>query len=136
MGGVIIDGRVLARTPRWVWWIGLPADFWLTEIPGIEKAIEKLKLKPVSKEHAASFATMSIPEEGESRPLALRKPHFPGGIRVAHLHFRDDLFLLNEEQWKEFSGQMLRDFQKKLGSVKSVNFEQFIEVSEAINSLA
>jgi len=136
MGGVIIDGRILARTRKWVWWVGLPADFWLTEIPAIEKAISKLGLKPVPKDYAASFGTMSIPEEGESRSLALRKPHFPGGIRVPHLHFRDDLFLLNEEQWKEFSGQMVRDFQKKLSSVKSVNFEQFIEVSEAINSLA
>jgi hypothetical protein len=68
-------------------------------------------------------------------PPKLRKIHYPGGIRMPHFHFEGDIYLLDEKQWKEFSRNIIKEFQAKLSTVNIVNFEQLIELSEAIDSL-
>ncbi|MBI5042518.1 MAG: hypothetical protein HZC10_01510 [Nitrospirae bacterium] len=42
------------------------------------------------------------------------------GIRIPPLHFRGDIYLLSEEQWKGFSGKVVKDFQAKLAKVNTV----------------
>ena len=74
--------------------------------------------------------------EQKKAPLRLRVPAIPGGIRIPHLHFRGDVYLLNEKQWKDFSIKVIKDFQAKLSRVNTVSFEQEMEISEAVDSLA
>ena len=52
------------------------------------------------------------------------------------MHFRRDIYLLNERQWKDFSVKVIKDFQAKLSRVNTVSFEQEMEISEAVDSLA
>jgi hypothetical protein len=47
-----------------------------------------------------------------------------GGIRVAHLHFDDRIYMLNEEQWAKFSGSIIADAKAKLEKAKTVGFEE------------
>lgn len=46
-----------------------------------------------------------------------------------------NIFLLNESQWKNFSVSVIRDFQNKLANVKTVGFEQVMEISEAVDGI-
>ena len=129
--------------PLW-WKYGRPADFWLKNIRLVKEAIEKYKLEPVLKEslmeeefsapRGFSFIAELIADKQEKVPSIPPKP-FPGGIRIPHFHFEKDVYLLSEEQWKDFSTIVIKDFQAKLARVNTVNFEQVMEMSEAMDSL-
>jgi transposase len=58
-----------------------------------------------------------------------------GGIRVPHLHYKGELYLLNKKQWNEFSGEILKEFSKKLAETKTVNFGQLMDLSETMNEI-
>lgn len=58
-----------------------------------------------------------------------------GGIRAPHLHYNGEIYLLNKEQWNKFSGEIIKDFSKKLAETKSVNFSQLMELSEVMSEI-
>ncbi len=121
---------------RWIY--GMPAPFWLKNIKTIEKVIREQKLEPVSVESLmteAPHAPMGAMAGEQEKARRIWPRPIPGGIRIPHLHFRGDVYLLNEGQWKEFSGKVVKDFQNKLANVNTVNFEQVMEISEAVDSL-
>src|SRR3990172_10239212 len=121
------------------WIFGIPAPFWLKNLKMIEQTIRELKLEPVPTEslmtevHHAPMGAMA--REQEKAPLRIWPRPIPGGIRIPHLHFRRDIYLLNERQWKDFSVKVIKDFQAKLSKVNTVSFEQAMEISEAVDSL-
>lgn len=119
---------------RWIY--GIPAPFWLKNLNIIEKMIQEQRLQSVPSESLMTEAlyTPMVGEQEKAIPRIRQRP-FPGGIRIPHLHFKGDVYLLDEEQWKKFSGNIIKDFQTKLAKVKTVNFEQVMEISEAIDSL-
>jgi hypothetical protein len=47
-----------------------------------------------------------------------------GGIRVAHLHFKDQIYLLNDEQWAKFSAGIIANAKTRLAKVNTVSFEE------------
>ena len=58
-----------------------------------------------------------------------------GGIRVAHLHFEDKIFLLDADQWAKFSGNIIADSKAKLANVKNVSFEQALVMGSVAQTL-
>jgi len=113
-----------------IWKYGGRLDFWLRNIEAIAGLLKTLNLKPVAREHLANAVQMYA--EMEKGNPGLRRWDFPGGIRMPHLHFKGEIFLLNEEQWKTFVKQTLTNLQERLGSAKAVSFEGIAEISEAI----
>jgi hypothetical protein len=95
--------------------------------------VTRFKLKPLAAEYSKMIELPPIIAE---RKPPIRRPPIPGGIRIAHVHFKDDIYLLSDEQWKEFTNSIIKDFQAKLSKIKSVNLEQTIELSEAIDNIA
>lgn len=61
-----------------------------------------------------------------------RVPPFPGGWRSAHLHFDGDIYLLDHKQWREFSKARLEEFSHQLENTRTISFENFVEVGEAL----
>jgi hypothetical protein len=47
-----------------------------------------------------------------------------GGIRVPHLHFNEQIYLLNEEQWAKFSRGIIASAKARLVQAKTVSFEE------------
>lgn len=132
MNGINIDPFLI----RW-WRFGIPADFWLKNIKMIEQVIREQKLAPVSAESLPEMplsptSGVAMEEKGKAA-LRIKPRPFPGGIRIPHLHFKGDIYLLNEKQWAEFSGKVVKDFQAKLSKANTVSFEQVIEISEAMD---
>lgn len=119
---------------RWIY--GIPAPIWLKNIEMIGDVIRKNKLQPVPLESlpqiGASIA--ETVEKGKATAIVDRRP-YPGGIRIPHLHFKSDVYLVKEEIWKDFSGRVIKDFQAKLANIKSVSFGEALELSEAVDSL-
>ncbi len=46
-----------------------------------------------------------------------------GGIRVPHLHFDDNIYLLDDKQWTTLSKGIVADFSTKLSKAKSISFD-------------
>ncbi|MBI2411961.1 MAG: hypothetical protein HYV24_01955 [Deltaproteobacteria bacterium] len=67
-------------------------------------------------------------------PLAKGKKGFPG-IPVPHLHFKGEIYLVNEAQWGKFSKEIVSDFRGKLEGVNTVGLEALSGMSAIINKL-
>lgn len=117
---------------RWIY--GIPAPIWLRNIEMIDEIIRKNKLQPVDRGGLFPL-TASEGGEKERAALVLDKRPYPGGIRIPHLHFKGEVYLVKEELWRDFSGRVVKEFQTKLANVKSVSFEEAMELSEAVDSL-
>jgi hypothetical protein len=59
-----------------------------------------------------------------------------GGMMAAHVHFGDDVYLLNAEQWTAFSAKVLRTSKAALASAKTVSFEAAMNLQSALQSVA
>ncbi|GAB4420886.1 MAG: hypothetical protein OHK0032_16670 [Thermodesulfovibrionales bacterium] len=117
------------------WIFGMPAPFWLKNIKMIEQVIREQKLEPVPAESLMTETPLAPMGAEQEKAIRIWPRPIPGGIRIPHLHFRGDVYLLNESQWKEFSGKVVKEFQTKLARVNTVSFEQVMEISEAVDSL-
>ena len=58
-----------------------------------------------------------------------------GGLRVPHIHYKNEIYLLDKKQWQEFCKPLLKEFQEKLSKASSVSFQQLLEISEALEGL-
>ena len=132
----------MVKLPPW-WLRGLPADLWLQHGRIVEKFITEQKLKPVDQKFlvtklevlagqpAQAIATATATAKARLNPIDIR-----GGIRIAHLHFRNDVYLLDAAQWKAFSGKVLGEFSAKLSKASTVSFDQLLDLSDAVDTIA
>jgi len=123
-----------------IWRFGGRGPIWLTNLKLVKEIIGNYKLKPIEPEHffgGTTFLPAEVREFGAKKLAAVRFPPFPcpGGIRFAHLHFKGDVYKLNDKQWSEFSTQVIKNFQDKLSKVKAISFEKVMEISEGIDNL-
>ena len=135
----MINYQDLDIQPRW-WKFGLPRlDMWARNAELIGKFIGEYKLKPEATEHLQGLIMdgfeMEVPAVTRTSKATAKIRPFPGGLRIPHLHFKGELYVVNEAQWSKISTQLMDAFRAKLAATKSVSFEQVMELSESINSL-
>lgn len=132
MNGVTINPFYYKR-----WLFGIPAPIWLNRMEMIEGFIKENGLQPAALETLPISPLMNQAAGAEiaERAPKIRWPGFPGGIKIPHLHFRGNVFILKEELWQKFSTGLVKDLQGRLAKAKTVSFEQAMEISEAIDSL-
>jgi hypothetical protein len=115
---------------------------WIINEDRVRKFIEINKLNPVSPE---SFQTGAIAPEASARmsndPMKSQlNPIFridnpKGGMRGPHLHYRGNVYLLDSKQWDKFSGEIIKEFSRKLGEANSVTYGQFVELADVVNGI-
>jgi hypothetical protein len=143
-----LDIYDVLKVPPW-WLVGRPADFWFQHIDVIQSFVKEKKLQPMAAEllpfqGMASILTGNLPVQNvaaaaapqQSETLAFRPPHFPGGIRVPHLHLGDKVYKLTPDQWREFSGGVMKGFAAKLSEAKTVSFSRLMELSTVVDSMS
>ena len=123
---------MLAHILERKWIYGGPRDIWVNRVEAIGAFITSHKLKPAPME---DFLAQSMNFGLEETAKAVRPRPFPGGLRSPHLHFKGDVYLTNAEQWKAFSGAMIKQYQEKLGRAGTVSFDQLMDVAAEIESL-
>jgi hypothetical protein len=89
------------------------------------------KLEVLAGQAPQAVATATATARGKLLPIDIR-----GGIRIAHLHFRNDVYLLDAVQWKAFSGKVLGEFSAKLSKASTVSFDQLLDLSDAVDTIA
>ena len=109
---------------------------WMSHHMIIAKFIEKHNLVAIHQEHMPRVPIQESAEKSDTSAELQFKPYpFPGGIRIAHLHFKGELYLLNRKQWQEFAGDTIVGFKEKLERANNVTFDQLMELSEAVSTL-
>jgi hypothetical protein len=58
-----------------------------------------------------------------------------GVVRVPHVHCDGKLYLLDRKQWIAYSRRITAEFGKRLSESKAINFEQLVELSDAMNKI-
>jgi hypothetical protein len=133
----------MVQLPPW-WLRGRPADLWLQHSQFVEKFIKEAKLTAVDPKllvtklevmvgqapQAIATATATAPARARLQSIDIR-----GGIRLAHLHFGNDVFLLDAAQWKTFSRKLLGELSAKLSKASAVSFDQLLDLSDAVDTL-
>jgi hypothetical protein len=137
-------------TPQWIidlrWIFGGPFGIWVTHLDIVENTINKLKLAPLPREHyprtefsqPATMVGNQVARVTQAEQAQVQEiiPDFPGGLKCPHLHYKRDIYLLNDQQWKTFSNSIIGGFKDKLSKIGTVGFEQLVKTSEVIDSLA
>ncbi|MCP5107631.1 MAG: hypothetical protein GY950_29860 [bacterium] len=128
------------------WLNGRPAEIWIGQLTVIENMIKEHDLKPLDAAHypVADIMHHMSPIEAQMAQMEtktakrvgvpLPKP-FPGGLRIPHMHYKDEIYLVDAKQWKDFSAKVISGLKDKLNKARSVSFDQLIEASAGIGSL-
>lgn len=120
--------------PRW-WRYGRPADFWLRHTKLVQKFVEMEKLTPVPDIDIPYGMPEGMRAKATADVVKWWPIPFPGGIRIAHLHLGDKLYMLERKQWQKLSTDIMGKFQEQLTDVNSVTFEQVMGLSEALDGM-
>lgn len=120
-----MDGPIVKK-----WIYGGPWDIWVRYADFVNTLVKENNLRALTMD-----ALRGGKAAGPEAPMLRPRP-FPGGLRAAHLHLGEDIFLLKEEQWTRFTEKVIGDLGKKLKAAKSVRFEELMDVADAIEGLS
>jgi len=109
-------------------------DIWLRQVEYIEKFISEYKLRPIAAEHLQERFLGAHAKSLENRQI-IWDPGIAGGIRLAHLHYKGDIYLINDKQWDAFSKKVIADCQARLANVKTVGFDNLMQCSQAVEAM-
>ena len=116
--------------------IGMPPDHLHIKAGVIKAFIDKNNLKQVAMPTMAAAsggrtAIAELPAASRLIDLGIR-----GGIRVPHLHFGDDVFMLTEKQWKTFSKEILLSCKAALSKAQTISFENAVDLTASLGAMA
>jgi len=124
-----------------IWKYGRRADLWLSGQEALGKFLRKYRIKALPRASYPYDATPMLQEIPSAKVMkqmrveALWPRPFPGGIRIPHVHFEGELYILNPKQWKAYSALVMNDVQERISKASKVDFAQLIEISEAAGKL-
>ena len=98
------------------------SPIWEVRREVVMRFIREMGLEPIPMERLGPTATAEVKWDR----------NIYGGWRVPHLHFGQDIYLMDPEQWHKFSSARLREFGELLTSASTVSFQHFMEVGEAV----
>ncbi|NYT02556.1 MAG: hypothetical protein GKC10_07355 [Methanosarcinales archaeon] len=113
-------------------------DIFMTHAVAIAKFIKTNKIEPVQKEVLLSrnVAPVAVSAMGDIAESTTMRPWWIyGGMKVPHLHYKGEIYILNEKQWGDFSTMVLQEFRAKLADVKTVGFNQLMDLSDVVNDI-
>lgn len=116
-------------------------DYWIINHSTIAEFIKEYNLKALGREHLFSgideemLANVKKLDASILYPYPWPFPPFPGGLKIPHLHYKNDIFVLKPKQWKDFSHKVIGEMQEKLASASRVGFEELMDITESLGHL-
>ena len=117
------------------WLYGGPWDIWVRRVDMIGNFIREQKIKPVAVADLPTHPFLAAEQPAATARAIVRPRPFPGGLRSPHLHFKGDIYLVNQEQWRGFSGTVIKQYQEKLGKAGTIGFDQLMDVATGMETL-
>lgn len=115
--------------------IGGRFDFWMSQLAVVGRYVDahagELTKVQVAAQGPVAFAAESRISTAASGRVMIWDPT-RGGMRMPHLHYAGEIYLLNESQWADFSKGALSALGEKLGKAQKVSFENVMHMSEGM----
>jgi hypothetical protein len=108
-------------------------DFWVSHLEIIERFV-KAAGNELTHIQVAAQSRVEIGTPAAGAKTILWDPT-RGGMRMPHLHYAGEIYLLNEVQWANFSKSAMKALSEKLGKAQKVTFEDVMQVSEALSQI-
>jgi len=138
----------------WWWRFGLPSPIWWRNVDVIKRIVEKNKLQPFPESFldaqlqqqqfqqqqlllAAEPQMVQMEMDAPARskaPRRIRPLPFPGGLKIAHVHYEGQVYPLERQQWQEFSTGVVQRLRENLDQARVVGFQQLMEVSDVLET--
>ncbi len=93
----------------------------------IGQFISQQKIAPLGPIGAANVGAAAVERS------RIFDPGIYGGIKVAHLHFDNKIYLLTDEQWTAFSGTIAGRLKSKLARTKVIPFDVAMDVGSKMD---
>ncbi len=116
-------------------------DYWIINHGTIAQFIKEYNLKALGREHLFSgideemLANVKKLDARILYPYPWPFPPFPGGLKMPHLHYKNDIFVLKPKQWKDFSHKVMGEMQEKLANAGRVGFGELMDITESLGHL-
>jgi hypothetical protein len=108
-------------------------EFWLSHAAIVGRFVDA-HLKELTKVQVAGQAPAMVEHavgvHAAARPLIWDPTR--GGMRMPHLHYAGEVFIMNEAQWAEFSKSAVAALVDKMKGAQRVGFEDMLQLSEAV----
>jgi hypothetical protein len=109
------------------------ANIWAAELPVVEKFVrenmDKLQKWQQAAEIPIAQAEVVARVTGPTRTTLLwHNPY--GGMKLPHVHYAGDMYVLTESQWTELSKSVMGNIADKLRGAGRVPFDQVMGLSE------
>jgi hypothetical protein len=143
----LVDQNTLHTQQYYPWWwkYGGPVGPWIDNLVIVENTIRTLNLTPLNSAYLpnigfgqqpfAAGAQLAQGVQTQAGKIIPEVPHFPGGLKCPHLHYKREIYLLTNDQWKIFSKSIIDNFKDKLSSIQSISFENLLQLSESLSGL-
>lgn len=107
-------------------------DFWLSHVDIVGRYIKKLGRDVVQ----INTPVMSpVASKTKASTKAIIWDPTRGGMRMPHLHYEGEIYILNEKQWASFSKMAMKSLTNKLAKVQKVGFEDVMQISEIVANI-
>lgn len=115
-------------------------DYWVINHASIAHFIKEYGLKPIGKEFLFSGIDQKALAQIKETDARMLWPWpwpfpFPGGMKYPHLHYKDDIFVLEADQWKAFSHQVMEEMREKLVEAGRVSYDELMNITESLGHL-
>lgn len=127
--------------PSWKW--GVPKDVLLIHSKEIAKFLLDNKIQPFEEINVLESLGQTVAvKKAAAKPspdpwIQQRLPDYSiwGGMKIPHLHYNGQVFMLDQKQWAAFSRVMLTKIREKLADTKEVSFDELMELSSVVGNL-
>jgi hypothetical protein len=113
-------------------------DFWVSQVSIIERFV-KANLNQLVRIQVADQSPVGLEVKAAVPSAAAKKAIIwdptRGGMRMPHLHYAGEIYILNESQWAAFSKAAMKALSEKLAKVQKVTFEDVLQVSETLTQM-
>ena len=123
----------------WPGWVfpGIPIPFWSEFSTQVGEFVRQNNLQAAN-EKGLVDAGMSIKAIGMPMAATGEKMAFDqsikGGNRI-HLHFNNQIYLLTDQQWAQFSAKVIDTCKARVAAAKTIDFQTAVMLGSVIQSM-
>lgn len=115
-------------------------DYWLINHASIAKFIKEYNLKPIGREFTFTGIDKEMMADVKKLDARILWPYpwpipFPGGLKYPHIHYRNDVFVLKANQWKDFTKRVVEEMTHKLQNAGNIRYNELMGITEALGHL-
>jgi len=90
---------------------------------------------PANMAMLCGYELVNLPTAEAGSTAAQFRKMIYGGMKLPHLHSGDNIYLLDDKQWADFSATVLTGIKDKLNATQKVTFDQLADLAAGTQTL-